>query len=642
MATQPLFPTEDDWNTFQERYLPISIPPGKPSPFAELIENGRYNDGPLTQEMLGEIFARAIGGQKAGLGSAVLGHDGWTSLSARAAAGQPLNPADQLVADQTIIAPALDAAFKAGDIKIGDLKAVADAYGDDAGDQRVAALLGRHNGGPGGAAEAYALAMLEKHPLGDTPTTDSAVLDAQGLALSMLANDPQLRAAHFGDSPKYDPQVAFETLVAYNDQHPYRADDPLLAADQAANGVTAASGLYVEHGDTLLPHYTGLSSVEGSEPPQYTHNKDENSAILAKFFEQTVTNDDARKLVLEPGSCTNGNPSGAALSVIEAVGQKTADYAGTQFDEIVRVDASELGSDSKKHSIESILTGLGTLQGTLLVSSDLAMDKAKAAGENHDEAMGVIGAGANWIVSKIPLPGSGLAADALEKGIQSIPSGVPVPTTGDPKVLSDAMYGGLGELQTDVLSDPKRKNDSSPYFNWQDYFEKEVSEGRATVEGDLGSDKPTERYFEMSSVSPSQHSSLAMPGAETVRVASLTSPDHPDFARYAASLQGCEGCKLPIDEAQLANLASTVALRSREAGLPSVDHVVASPGGERVFAVAGRLDDPAHLRVSVPVDEARERSVETNSREWAELQRTRTAEVTYDAELTQRSAVRMA
>lgn len=38
--------------------------------------------------------------------------------------------------------------------------------------------------------------------------------------------------------------------------------------------------------------------------------------------------------------------------------------------------------------------------------------------------------------------------------------------------------------------------------------------------------------------------------------------------------------------------------------LTRVDHVVLGTNGENIFAVQGRLDDPAHARVHVPVVQA--------------------------------------
>ena len=631
MATQPLFSTDDAWDAFITNELLTGN--GTEWRLAERLASPEFND-----EQRREIVTRLLTDElMPGRAAFVLADDPGSAAPNLMEPGLALSQGSrgqQVVDDQIAIAGVIDEAFRNGEITAENLIALGSKF--EAGHERVASLLGRERGWPGGAAEGYALALLAEYPLEATHDDASAALDAQGLALSLLANDPLLREEHFGEGSNIDPRQAFETLVTYNDRHPYNPADSLLRSGQAADGVMAATHLYAMHADTLLPHYTGLSSVEGRDPPQYTHNKDADTGVLARFFEQTVTNEDTRSLPLAPVSNPDDHSLTMGLSVVEAVGQTTVDHARGQLREISRIDPSD------PQSVESVVTGLGTLQGALLASSDLAMDKARAAGEDHDEAMRSIGAGANWVISQIPLPGAGLAADAVESKIQRIPSGVPIPTTGDPKALGDAIYRELGVLQRGLGNDPDREQDSGTYFNWADYFEKEVVEGRAAVESDLGSGRPSERHFDMSTSDTSQHSSLTTPTVGATDIASLTSPGHPDFARYAASLHGCEGCRLPIDDTQLANLASTVALRSREAGLPSVDHVVASPGGERVFAVAGRLDDPAHLRISVPVDEARERSVETNSREWAELQRTRTAETKQDAALAQHSAMRMA
>jgi hypothetical protein len=52
------------------------------------------------------------------------------------------------------------------------------------------------------------------------------------------------------------------------------------------------------------------------------------------------------------------------------------------------------------------------------------------------------------------------------------------------------------------------------------------------------------------------------------------------------------------------NTAAGVAIRARIDGLECIDHVVASGDGERVFAVQGAIQDPAHRRSQVDVEQA--------------------------------------
>lgn len=56
------------------------------------------------------------------------------------------------------------------------------------------------------------------------------------------------------------------------------------------------------------------------------------------------------------------------------------------------------------------------------------------------------------------------------------------------------------------------------------------------------------------------------------------------------------------DNERFFNVAAGVAARARMDGLEHIDHVLASSSGDRVFAVQGNLQDPAHRRVQVDID----------------------------------------
>ncbi|MGL6291119.1 MAG: XVIPCD domain-containing protein [Silanimonas sp.] len=622
-----LFPNDDAWNAFQQRYLPM-LAPGGPAPLAELIASGRYNEVPLTSDDMGEIFARAIGGQNTNMGVAVLGNDHVAGLStARARNGEAPTPADQLIADQTVIAPALDAAFRAGHVTVDDLTAIGRDHGPEGlGEARMAGLLSRHDGGPGGAGEAYALALLETYyplprPENDTPPTDPAVLRGQGLAFSLLANDPALREKHFGENGDIPARHAFETLVAYNDQNPYNPDDGVLLSDRAASGLTAATALYADHSEALLTHYTGGGNGELGENHVTSDPKP-----LVHFFAQASINPNARDLTIPA-------ESGAERPLHEVIASETSSY--------VERRAEFLETTPSQHHKDNVMAQLGVLQASTQFATDLELSRYGEAVAKHAELGQWFMSAGEELAGASPAAKVPVAGDLLVRGAGAaggllgdwFAGDEPVaPSGSDHAIAQGAIYDRLNTVEG------RRASNGLDYYDLQRTFE-DVLENKSNLflqrwNNDVGSPAHA--------IPDEQHAFRADTPDRTTDVASLSSPDHPDSARYAASLRGCEGCRLPLDATELANVASTVALRSREAGLPSVDHVVASPGGDRVFAVAGRLDDPAHLRISVPVDEARGRTVEANSREWAELERTRTAEVTPDVELAQRSAPRMA
>ena len=377
---------------------------------------------------------------------------------------------------------------------------------------------------------------------------------------------------------------------------------PLRSA-HAADGLTAATALYADHSEALLNHYTGGGSGELGE-----NFGIRDSSTLVRFLAQASVNPYARDLTLESGD-----------KLHEVIASELGEFVDRRI-EVMKDGSTDLSV------VHNLNTQLAAFQSSAGMARDLEFARYEAAIDDREEwikwfeeaGAELVGVGPASEVPVLgpPLERSGeLIGRSVGEALAEAPPLAPLPGTGDEGSIS----WRLNDVE-DALEDQGRYGVSGdlhgPYLG-------AVNDLRGVVVGE-------------------QHSSLATPGAGTVDFASLTSPDHPDSARYAASLRGCEGCRLPLDATELANVASTVALRSREAGLPSVDHVVASPGGDRVFAVAGRLDDPAHLRISVPVAEARERSVETNSREWAELERTRTADLAPEVELAQRSAMRMA
>jgi hypothetical protein len=70
------------------------------------------------------------------------------------------------------------------------------------------------------------------------------------------------------------------------------------------------------------------------------------------------------------------------------------------------------------------------------------------------------------------------------------------------------------------------------------------------------------------------------------------------------SLAGQRGELGLEDNERFFNVAAGVAARARLDGLERIDHVLASSGGDRVFAVQGNLHDPAHRRSQVDLDQA--------------------------------------
>lgn len=614
-----MFANEAEWDQFRHRYF-NNLRPDGPSPFAELIASGRYNS-----DQLGEIFSRAIGRENPLHGHAILGNDAFVIGTAPAAAGRAPSAADRVVADQAVIAPALDAAFRGGHVTARDLMAFGRSYGEGGiGEARVAALLGRHDSGPGGAAEAYALALLDQHyprprSANDPQPTDPETIRGRGLAYSLLANDPALRERHFGSGGEIPARHAFETLVRFNDANPYNPRDGFLASGTAGEGLRAAATLYRENATSFLDHYSGANGRDPAQMPE-----------LARFWAQSTINPYARDLQLPaqpPGTGTvplHTAVNGATHAYVEGLaGQLTA-----------------LPNNSTPQ--QDVVHQLAAIQAGIRVATDLELSRYQNGRAEREAIQGWFTAAGAELAGAVPVSRVPLASDALRRGGGAVGGWLGGMFTGDPppapdvsgsRVTHGAIYDRVGQAERerpDMMAGG-RANLQESLMLQADSFTRQFIDGIQRATG-----VPVTRI----------HAEAAAP--DGVRTALMSDPDHPGHARFAACRDGCAGTGLALGPAELTALASTVAVRTREEGLPRVDHIVPSANGQTVFAVAGRLDDPAHLRVAVPVDEGRSRSIEENSVRLAALEirqgpeARRELDPSLDPEVAQRGAIRMA
>ena len=79
----------------------------------------------------------------------------------------------------------------------------------------------------------------------------------------------------------------------------------------------------------------------------------------------------------------------------------------------------------------------------------------------------------------------------------------------------------------------------------------------------------------------------------------LSNPSHPDHALYKQALIGLE--KLPANtfrnDQERQNAAASLASEAKINGLNQIDHIALSANGASLFAVQGKLEDPAHSRI---------------------------------------------
>lgn len=79
----------------------------------------------------------------------------------------------------------------------------------------------------------------------------------------------------------------------------------------------------------------------------------------------------------------------------------------------------------------------------------------------------------------------------------------------------------------------------------------------------------------------------------------LSNPSHPDHALYKQALVGIE--KLPAtafrNDQERQNAAASLAVEAKINGFNQIDHVAVGANSGSLFAVQGRLEDPAHSRI---------------------------------------------
>jgi hypothetical protein len=96
----------------------------------------------------------------------------------------------------------------------------------------------------------------------------------------------------------------------------------------------------------------------------------------------------------------------------------------------------------------------------------------------------------------------------------------------------------------------------------------------------------------------------------------LSEATHPQHALYVQALHGVEALPAAVfvDAHARRNAAAALTVAAHGEGLRRIDHVVLGIDAERLFAVQGGLEDPAHWRTKVDRVQASAQSVEHSTR----------------------------
>lgn len=173
--------------------------------------------------------------------------------------------------------------------------------------------------------------------------------------------------------------------------------------------------------------------------------------------------------------------------------------------------------------------------------------------------------------------------------------------------------------QLEINNNRQREGETPPQFT---VALAEVGVNEAALERagiDLGASyRPPLAYYDSSTDPPTQgwfdHTSARAqtgpgapplpPGAAAIAATDSDHPDHRAYVRIRDGVERLDACHGRGYDETSEHLTLATLARWKENGGGPLDHVVMSTDRSTLFLVQGRLDDPAHHRVAVPVAEA--------------------------------------
>lgn len=382
-------------------------------------------------------------------------------------------------------------------------------------------------------------------------------------------NDKALATAIFATDPETRAAMgpekareAFETLIAEAEKAPFDPHASNAEQSRQRDNLIAASSLYAEYGDDFLKHYTGQEGRHGE------------SEMLARFMSLTALDPNAREIKM-PGGGTVGD-------TIDATTDK---FAARLFDDIRNEPDGEL---SQRNSIRQ----LGRLHAGITLAEEISERRHADAIEKDAAVAERISGYAKELV--------GLTPASRIPGLDDAVSG-----------LAEA---GVGAMQGE-RTPPDVSRDGQAFDSYEEALgaiERSIGERVSDIQGEFNSTRETEL-----GAARGELKDLGL-------VASLMDDrSHPEYARYASCQDACARANLGLPPAALDNTAGVLAVSSKTDGLPTVDHVVLSRDGSRLFGIAGGLDDPAHMRTTVALDPAMKQDLQKSTEDmnrllWAE------------------------
>lgn len=469
--------------------------------------------------------------------------------------GRSLNQdAAALASDTAIIGAQMRTAFDNGTITSDDLLKVAQSGHPALGAKDLMPMLLTEGAGVGGAGEALAERLQERNQ-----GNDAAV------AAMAFASSPELMAKHLDTPDKR--AAAFETLLAYNDTMA-KADANGPAVDQ---GIVAVAKLYDAHAEEIVARYA--PGDDGVAQPEK----------LSWFYSQTIFNPRAKDLEVAPGQ-----------SIADSVSNRTGEVVDGILKSIDPADPRSMDHGPNR---------LGRLGAAMAGGLDYATQIHAGLIEGDRANAEFIASGVDKLVGKIPVVGSYAApgVDALtDHLVDRAGSGRLAP---DPTVAAyfyDHLSAALGGAETRTGNYELREK-------MRDERDSEYNEQLLKKLGG-GPDSPQQH-----AKPAGDHASLGPESITSDPRALLTSPDHPQYARYAGCLGACADPGLGLTPGDRPTVAAALTAQSMADGLPRVDSVVQNRDATLLIGVMGNVEDPASRRTVLPRDLAMQQSIEAST-----------------------------
>jgi hypothetical protein len=362
------------------------------------------------------------------------------------------------------------------------------------------------------------------------------------LSTMIQAEDPLTRSALGPDKARQ----AFEDLVEQSEKYPFDPNASSFEQNQQKHLITAATALYAEYGDELLGRYMG---ADGG-------NQHGEAEFPARFLSLTALDPNAQSIEMPDGR-----------TVGETINATTDAFADKVLSNI-----ENLNGDPQQQ--RDATRQLGRLHASMTAAEEIAENRHASEIAADSAVADKISSAAERLVSITPvsrIPGAtdaaGAVAEAIVEGAQ--PDRAP----------------------------PDSKKDGDAFDNYEDALgaiERRIGPNSPDIQGEFNDT----RGHELEQIRGK------LIDENLISASFIDHESHPSHSRYASCHEACERANLGLASAELTNVAGALTALSMADKLPRVDHVVSSNDATQLFAIAGKIDDPSHLRTMMPRDVA--------------------------------------